>query len=1420
MAKINYDIYQINGDSLSRFDEITSDESRLIPEVNITQTFDSNNHFIELSYFSLDNVRLQTFNNYRDYSILSGDTLDSTDGNTQISIDVKRDYIERGYETQEVKALYNFLNYVYSDSFNPQDFVIQTISSDRTELRLSSVNLGDSDVEEITDRLIERFETDTYLPDVYLYFENNIYYSIVNIQRDFFRDSASVLIKLLKPLPIGININQKLNVVEKIGDPVAYEINISIENEQDKIPYLRGPNFAVEIDSQNVEPSKYFNYNELFSFPTNNTYRQLSSLFNEKGAELGIDYSDYSHFINFSSAEERIRNFKYKLDLVESYQTNLDLINQTSNDYTATGITGSREFYQGLIDGLINNLDHYERHLYYESGSTSWPKVENSSYPYVNQLSETDEATTFFNSEISDAINFDAQNQDLLANTIPSFLREDEDNRPYELFVHMIAQHFDNLWIYTDAISKKYDADNRLNRGVSKDLIEELLKNFGVKLYTSNRSLEDLFRYFTFDSYDLGSESSAFINVAATNYPISQNDYQKSIYKRIYHNLSLLMKSKGTERGLRALINCFGIPSDILKIKIYGGQRAQDLPYFGGEQAFTGSVDKVRTNNTGSIVPGSTVSYYTSILNSTNDYTQDLHRIEVGFSPSDNIDNYIVSQSAVLFPNDPFNIDQYIGDPRQSLTNRYQDLKDYSSTIFENVDAYNVKDFVRLIKFFDNVVFRMVRDFTPARAITDAGIIIKPHLLDRSKAIAPIMTWTQPEYTGSVDTAFIEAKNGGIYDSLSAFTSTGEAVTDYLKQAVDPFAAGPRIQARRVNNFDALGLADKIQVEKNFGETKYDGELAGSRIRISNGELNSDNPFKQIKYPTIEYNVQFYSEIPDEFCILTIPNSNVFPVSPNQLVNIPGSNIFIGDTATAYTFSVGDGETTSAPNQGDGFTHLFEGDQYDEFVVTAVNNNSSLSNQVTGEPNCSAERVVKIVDCRINDNNGNVINPMTLNTTYNLFNIFFSEPTLNTDLTFFVNGVEVGNTVDGNTEVNITFEDDNISQVLLEVKDTHDPNCNRNLIVDFSPCALADPNSLLSQFERDLLIPGYTTSGTIPFWLFPFGFVGLNNTTSVKFQLFVGWNSDHTRLNSQEYEDEFLSNEVQVENPLPGSNISLIPNNYGLIVSTFRNSPIPEGGLPQGTTEGLNPFTTSNGLGDGQIIQGNHDPYFVNNSVEPNSPYQDRNYRTFIRFIADNGLVNGVACSVVSRFYSLKSAIYQKIAVNIMYAQSTQLSSAFLGCQIATNQTTTVYVRVPETVSSVDPETVVKNKMMIFKNSSNDDDTKADAGFYMYGGDVVTSMELTGEFSNGRRGRFFMPEGNNTGVGDRWDDTTVQPANGNIVATNCIFLEGTPGLFVCTNSDHGFTDAEIDDPFNNNDFDPQTGELPDGGITGTGVGKR
>jgi hypothetical protein len=151
----------------------------------------------------------------------------------------------------------------------------------------------------------------------------------------------------------------------------------------------------------------------------------------------------------------------------------------------------------------VGNFDHYERFLYYESGSNSWPKTNNTK-PYINaQLQEQIRGIVI---KQTVAATYDATNTNILINSIPTYLRDDSSNASYITFIHMIGQHFDNMWIYAKGVSDKYNADNRLDFGVSKDLVAEVLKNFGVKLYTSNKSVEDLFSSFIGQAYQSGSE--------------------------------------------------------------------------------------------------------------------------------------------------------------------------------------------------------------------------------------------------------------------------------------------------------------------------------------------------------------------------------------------------------------------------------------------------------------------------------------------------------------------------------------------------------------------------------------------------------------------------------------------------------------------------------------------------------------------------------------------------------------------------------------------------------------------------------------------------------------------------------------------------------------------------------------------------
>ena len=491
----------------------------------------------------------------------------------------------------------------------------------------------------------------------------------------------------------------------------------------------------------------------------------------------------------------------------------------------------------------------------------------------------------------------------------------------------MVGQHFDNLWLYSKAVTDKYDADNRIDHGISKDLVAEALKNFGVKLYTSNKSVEDLFTTFIGQTYQSGSEViSNYItgSLTGSNAPIqptSYDNYQKEVQKRIYHNLPLLLKSKGTERGLRALINCLGISPNILQIKLYGGRNRNERPFYGDYRFYTSSLDKIRLDNTGSIVSGSTLSQYTSIIKRDDKYTDDLHPIEVGFSPTDNVDNYIISKSLSTGSLSNFNIDDYIGDPRNLQLDGYytfgtstvpsQSLSDLTNQIMSGSTAYNVQDYVRLIKFYDNTIFKMVKDFIPARAVADTGIIIKPHVLSRSKAKSVILSGSRPELSGSIDTAFISAGDTNSFRDIYAQTTGLPA---------------PIADTRYTDNIQTPTGIQQRDSHEHY-EVNYNGEVSASFLTVSKVDLNEDNIYKIPTYESHPYSVSFVSSS-NIICLLnTNPNAPTLITDPNQSYSADAFFGFINENCV-YSASQDGGVnwvnpvnfSTTFPIQGLGFT--------------------------------------------------------------------------------------------------------------------------------------------------------------------------------------------------------------------------------------------------------------------------------------------------------------------------------------------------------------------------------------------------------------------------------------------------------------------------------------------------------------------
>jgi hypothetical protein len=564
------------------FQEYSVDDTSLITSNVFETTFDPKSDYIEYFIYDLNNTILYSNEiGYPNYTL----------EDNQLFIDPVSNLQTQGFTEGEYNTLYNFYTpKLGSSSLNK--YYISEISSDRTEIRLDTTSIPNEEVISTTNDFISQIQNSSngYL-DFYLNFGSNQSLIANNVLLDTSdSNNPTVLIKLYEPLPTEFLLKTECWVVEQVAESVAYNISLfqtfDIEDENIK---LKGPNLNIGIKDQINNTTEYTSYNTLSNTTsqqgTGSFIYQINSLLAEKGIEINVDYTDYFNFVYMSSAQTRLENFYYKLSLIEQYQASSSLSTGTTTNYY---VSSSNIIWQNKINEIITNFDGYEYYLYYESGSKAWPKT-NSVPPYVNSSANSVAGLAFLTTQSATASLYDSENDNALVNSIPTYLREDPDNAQYELFVEMLAQMFDNIYLYIGDISSKYNADNRLNYGVSKDLVADVLRDLGVKIYQNNFSSNDLYTALlgltnSGSLFNIPDASTllptptglefidTFVTASSTSSLSPVDDLNKQIYKRIYHNLPYLLKKKGTVEGLRTLISIYGIPDTVLRINEFGGK--------------------------------------------------------------------------------------------------------------------------------------------------------------------------------------------------------------------------------------------------------------------------------------------------------------------------------------------------------------------------------------------------------------------------------------------------------------------------------------------------------------------------------------------------------------------------------------------------------------------------------------------------------------------------------------------------------------------------------------------------------------------------------------------------------------------------------------------------------------------------------
>ena len=548
---------------------LSGSSSQLVVTRDMIRSFGLPEDFIELHISDPSEKIIFSLVPFTQYNIPGTSQPTEQSSVQELIFDPVADLNNIGIQLGDYITTYNVLRPQIVKSSNPSLF-IKEISSNRTEIRLTSNNIPNDDLRNNTLDFIDEFQSLVYFKEFYVNFGSNNLLPAVNIALDTSTTPVTVLIKLLDPLPLEYNVNDLVSVVDKISNPQIFEVNLVADPIEVTFPTLRSPNFDLDLDNLRVGPTPYYNFTEVTNFQ-GEFAPQLQQLLGQLSASnfsLNVDYTDYENFVHYSSAARRLDGFKYKLENIEVYMEASSSASLSSSPISQL----DAQSYQAKINSTIQSFDNYEQYLYFESSSYTWPKINNTK-PYINYSTTSSQGVNWFNAQYEKAQLYDDNNQNYILYTLPGYIVENHDNELVFNFAASIGQMFDDIWIHIKAITDLYKAKNALDEGISKDLVYFALQSMGINTYTDEDG-KNVFKYL----YGVDENGNYLPNtgsyetlISASNYQLSGQDQQKGIYKRLYNNLPLLLKSKGTSRFVQYLNTIFGIPSTIMSSLEYGG---------------------------------------------------------------------------------------------------------------------------------------------------------------------------------------------------------------------------------------------------------------------------------------------------------------------------------------------------------------------------------------------------------------------------------------------------------------------------------------------------------------------------------------------------------------------------------------------------------------------------------------------------------------------------------------------------------------------------------------------------------------------------------------------------------------------------------------------------------------------------------
>jgi hypothetical protein len=561
-----------------------------------------------------------------------------------IGMDVSKIFEDLKLTAGNFRIVVNFFKNLIG-SYDRQHLRIDEISPDRTEIRLRAIDDTDpAFLQQITNYIQNVNQTSNkYYKSYLLNFSRN--------QCALFVNSVVIgeylYVKLYEPLPENIAVDFKCWVVEEQKNPYIDQVSILPKIVKPTFNSLAGPNWQASSFSDTSAETSYKTWSELLGSSVQTSQQIVDAYFSGSltGMKLNIDYSDFNNFVFYSSATERLENFKYKLELLEYYASQSIFVSTLSGSVATT----NAQDFTNLKTSLVSGFDDFERYLYYESSSrlTTYDlpldfvnvKQVTGSYikpvpkltttrPYTLTSLSSSLFTTWYNGLYESASLYDIQNINSLTYTIPEFIRNDSTNADLLTFTNMLGHHYDILHTYVRHMSLINKREENPKLGMPNELLYSVAKQFGWTLTDGNQS-QELWQY-VLGTSEAGVPLTGSNTVGDPSVP--GRDMTYTIWRRIVNNLPLLLKAKGTKRSVQALLSCYGIPQSFISINEYGGPRLDRAPIY-EKYNFDYALD----------LSGSSAGTVTV------NYSQSINTVELRFRPDNIATNPLIPTTMNLF---------------------------------------------------------------------------------------------------------------------------------------------------------------------------------------------------------------------------------------------------------------------------------------------------------------------------------------------------------------------------------------------------------------------------------------------------------------------------------------------------------------------------------------------------------------------------------------------------------------------------------------------------------------------------------------------------------------------------------------------------------------------------------------------------